>query len=408
MAAGRRIGSSVATVRAGDVIRFRLGGHHLAHRQPADHVHAAAGACGVQNSPPGSTLLALHARVEGVTQGRIDHLVGEEKSLLQTWSMRGAPFHFPTVDAPVFTAGVLPTTEGARLHLVMGVAPALRRLGLGLDEVVDLAEAEIAGVLSGRRLAIGELGEQLAERVADRLSIAQRATWREVGPYGADQPLGEAVMHFCLRILTLRGIVCMAPRSQNKAPFVLLADWLGHVGAHDDPEGSRAALLRRYLRCYGPSTRKDFASWLGGRVGDVDPWWTAVADELSPVEVEGCRMWIRTDDLAALRSPPEPRGVRLLPPSDPYLQMRDRGTIVEVGHQPQVWRAVGSPGAVLADGGIVGTWRPRTSGRALTMRVRTFRSLCSRLRAALREEADALARLRGASTVEVELEDAAG
>lgn len=403
MAARRGTGASVAKVRTSDVVAFRLRAHHLVHRQPADRLHAVAGACGVQNSPPGSTLLALHARVEGVTADRIGRLVGEERSLLQTWCMRGAPFHFPTVDAPIFTTGVLPTTQTARLHLLAGVEPALSRLGLGLDEIVETAAAEIGDVLSRRRLAIDELGEQLAERVAGRLSPVQRATWCEAGPYAANQPLGEAVVHFCLRILTLRGLVCMAPRSQNRAPFVLLGEWLGHALPQDDPEGWRAALLRRYLHCYGPSTRKDFATWLGVHVGDVDPWWNPVADELTPVEVDGRRSWILTDDLAALQSESELRGVRLLPPSDPYTQMRDRDSIVEARHHREVWQAVGSPGAVLADGRIVGTWRPRKVGHSLTFKVRTFQSLDARLREELHEEADGVAELRGASAITVEL-----
>jgi hypothetical protein len=66
------------------------------------------------------------------------------------------------------------------------------------------------------------------------------------------------VVHFCVRILTLRGIVCLAPRSRNKVPFVLLEDWLGHPLPQVDPAGARADLLRRDLRCYGSSTRKGF------------------------------------------------------------------------------------------------------------------------------------------------------
>lgn len=405
MPAPRRTGSTAAKVRTRDVISFRLRAHHLVDRQPPDHLLAVAGACGVQNSPPGSTLLALHARVEGVSRERIDHLVGEERSLLQTWCMRGSPFHFPTVDVHVFTTGVLPATETARLHLVSGVAPALTRLGLGLDETVELAAAEIDAVLSRQRLAIGLLGEQLAERVGRRLSPTQQATWREAGPYAADQPLGEGVIHFCLRILTLRGVVCMAPRSQNTAPFVLLGEWLGRALPQHDAENCRAALLRRYLHCFGPSTRTDFAAWLGVRTGDVDPWWSPVADELTPLEVNGRRTWLLTDDLAALQSSFEVRGVRLLPPGDPYTQLRDRDTIVDSEHQRQVWRAVGSPGAVLADGRVVGIWRPRTSGHALLVTVRGFERLDTRLQAQLREEAQGVAQQRGASDVEVVIEE---
>src|SRR5690625_8005150 len=84
------------------------------------------------------------------------------------------------------------------------------------------SDLQIGAVLSGRQLAINERGEALAERITGTLSPAQRTTWQAIGPYGTNQLLGEAVVHFCLRILTLRGIVCLAPRSGNKAPFVLL------------------------------------------------------------------------------------------------------------------------------------------------------------------------------------------
>ncbi|MGW6726610.1 DNA glycosylase AlkZ-like family protein [Nocardia sp. NPDC055029] len=275
------------TAEIGEVIGFRLRAHHLTARRPADDLLAVAGACGIQNSPPGSALSALHARVEDVTAERVDHLVGEEKSLLQTWCMRGSPYFFPTADAPVFTTGVLPTTETARRHLIRGIGQALDTLGMGLDEVVDRTAAQLGPVLSRRAMAITELGEELAARIADTLPPAQRTHWRAAGPYGANQPLGEAVVHFCLRIHTLRGLVCLAPRVKNTAPFVLLGDWLGTPLPHTDPAATRATLLRRYLRCYGPSTRKDFAAWLGIDAGDVDPWWTGVADELTPVEFGG-------------------------------------------------------------------------------------------------------------------------
>lgn len=308
MAAGKSTGGSAATMRPSDVIAFRLHAHHLTNRQPANELHEVAGACGIQNSPPGSALLALHARVEEVTQERIDHLVGQEQSLLQTWCMRGAPFYFPTVDAPVFTTGVLPTTESARLHLIVGIEQALAKLEMGLDEAVDITAEEIWPVLSRQQLAINELGEELAERIAGKLSPAQRKTWQAKGPYRANQPLGEGVVHFCVRMLTLRGIVCIAPRSENKAPFVLLKEWLGRPMPRVDPASARATLLRRYLHCYGPSTRKDFAAWVGVLAGDVDPWWTTLKEELTPIEVDGHRAWILTDDLDALRSPPESTG----------------------------------------------------------------------------------------------------
>lgn len=396
MATGR---ASVG-VALGDVVGFRLRAHHLLTR--SRDLLAVAGACAVQNSPPGSALLALHARAEDVTVARFEHLVGTEKSLVQTWCMRGAPYFFPTADLPVFTTGVLPTTEAARLRLIGGVEPALRTLDLGLDDIVERVADQLVPVLAHRALPIDDLGRDIAGRLARTLSPARRADWRAPGPYGANQPLGEAVVHFCVRILTLRGLVCLAPRSDNTAPFVLLGEWLGASPPRTEPDAARSALLRRYLRCYGPSTRKDFATWLGIDAGQVDPWWAVARDELTPVEVEGRRAWIHIDDLDDLRSPVTAHGVRLLPPSDPYLQLRDRATIVDPAHHRAVWKTAGAPGVVLAEGDVAGIWRPRKKGRTLTLTVTAFRSMSTRLRAQVRAEAAAVATLRGASDVHVE------
>ncbi|OZM70198.1 hypothetical protein CFN78_26720 [Amycolatopsis antarctica] len=390
-----------ATISRSDVIAFRLHTHHLTERLPENGLLDAAGACGIQNSPPGSGLLALHARVRDLTPERLAEEVDEKRSLLQTWYMRGSPFYFPTADAPVFTTGVLPPAEEAQSHLVLGVTHSLSRLGMSLTEAVDLTGAEIREVLAGRRLAMNELGTELAERIARTLPERQRAVWAEEGPHSPGQPLGEAVVHFCVRILTLRRVVCLAPREGNKAPFVLAGEWLGEPIPDVDPDLARADLLRRYLHCYGPSNRADFAAWLGIKAGDAAPWWDLVEDELTRVEF-GRTLWIRTEDLDALRSAPAPKGTRLLPPRDPYTQMRDRGTIVDEKYHRQVWKTVGEPGAVLTDGEIAGIWRPRKNGRKLTMTVRTFGSLSQRDRKSIEDEAERIAPLRGASLVDLD------
>lgn len=387
-------------VSTDDVIAFRLGAHHLAERLGENGLLDAAGRCGVQNSPPGSALLALHARVRGLTQEQMADAVAEDKSLLQTWCMRGSPFYFPTADAPVFTTGVLPPTEQAMRHLLPGVQPALARLDLGLIEAVALAGAEIGHVLAGRRLAIDELGAELAQRIAGQLPKRRRDLWEAAGPYAPDQPLGEGVVHFCLRILTLQRVVCFAPRAGNTAPFVLVDEWLGHPIPEVDPKSARAELLRRYLRCYGPSTRGDFAAWIGIRASDAEPWWSLVEDELTQVEFGG-PSWILTGDLAALRSAPKTTAVRLLPPRDPYTQMRDRDTIVDRKYHRDVWKTVGDPGTILVDGKIAGTWRPRKRGRKLTIAIKMFDPLPERDKRPLQDEAEQIALLRGASTVDV-------
>lgn len=170
-------------VSKGDVIAFRLGAHHLIERLGENGLHDAAGGCAIQNSPPGSALLALHARVRNLTQQHLAEAVAEEKSVLLTWCMRGSPFCFPTADAPVFTTGVLPPTREAMLHFVPGAGPALERLEMTLTETVELTGAEIFDVLSGQRLAIDELGALIAERITPKLPKRQRDIWQAAGPH---------------------------------------------------------------------------------------------------------------------------------------------------------------------------------------------------------------------------------
>ena len=385
------------------MIAFRLAAQNLLERADGSGLVDVTGRCGIQNSPPGSALLALHARAQDITQQHLDTAIAEDKSLVQTWCMRGAPYFIPTVDAPVFTTGVLPPTEDAIRHFILGAGPDVDRLGMSLTEAVELTGAEIGSVLSGRRLAINQLGAELAQRIAHGLPKKQRDLWNEEGLHAKGQPLGEAIVHFCIRILTLQRIVCLAPREGNKAPFVLTDEWLGHPIPDTDPTAERAELLRRYLHCYGPSTRADFAAWLGIQTGDTDPWWNLVEDELTPVDYGGTA-WMLTDDLDTLRSAPTPKGVRLLPPRDPCTQLRDRETIVKKTSHRDVWKAVGDPGTVLADGTIIGTWRPRKNGRKLTITVKTFATLPSRHKTAIQDEAEQIGPLRNASSVTVEFD----
>lgn len=384
-----------------DVVAHRLAVHHLSRRLPWSRMLEAAAACGLQDSPPGSAFLSLAARAEDVTAEALDLAVGQDRTLVRTWSLRGAPFLVPTRDLAVFTTGVLlPTAEGRR-RLVMGVGPSLDRLGLTIDEAVDLVRAELHDVLSGRRLTITELGVEIATRITPHLTPAQQALWEAEGPYATGQPLGEGVVHFCLRLLTLEQVLLLAPREGRRAPFVLTDEWLPHRPAELDPAAARGELLRRHLRCHGPTTRLGFATWLGVRPGDTAAWWAAVGDEVTEVEVDGRRGWMLTDDLREVGRAERPTGVRLLPARDAYTQAGDRSLLLAPAHHRALWRGTGDPGALLVDGELVGTWRPRKQGRRLTLRVTLFTELTARQRHDLDVEARGVAALRGADVAQV-------
>jgi len=88
--------------------------------------------------------------------------------------------------------------------------------------------------------------------------------------------------------------------------------------------------------------------------------------------------------------------VRLLGPFDPWLQLRDRELLVpDEARRKDLWRTLGRPGGVVVDGEVAGTWRPRSSGRRLSLLVEQWRPLTARERAGLDDQAERLAAYRG-------------
>ena len=147
----------------------------------------------------------------------------------------------------------------------------------------------------------------------------------------------------------------------------------------EDPAGAaRRELVRRFLRYAGPTSRDGLAAWLGLSPAAARRWWDLA--DVVPVEVDGRRLFLHPDDLDAARAAPPARGVRLLPPYDPVLELGDRDLLVpDPAHRKQVWRATANPGVVLVDGAVAGTWRRRKG----TITVTPFAPLSTKHRRAL-------------------------
>ena len=119
-----------------------------------------------------------------------------------------------------------------------------------------------------------------------------------------------------------------------------------------------AEAVRRFLSFYGPSTVADFAAWAGMTGRHARRLWEEVAGELAEVRVGDEPAWLLAADEDALDDPPEATGIRLLPPGDPYLQKPDRALLApDAILRKELFRAVGSPGVVLKDGRLVGSWK---------------------------------------------------
>jgi uncharacterized protein YcaQ len=157
--------------------------------------------------------------------------------------------------------------------------------------------------------------------------------------------------------------------------------------------------VRRFLRFYGPATPGDFAEWAGLAKPHAQRLWDEVASELAEVRVGKGAAWLLEEDVSTLDAPPAAKGIRLLPPGDPYLQKANRPLLApDDALRKRLFRPVASPGAVLAEGRLVGLWRAESKGRKAALTVQKLGRL---RRADVEEEAQRVAALRGADEATV-------
>jgi len=388
------------------VLAFRLRSHNLTERLSGSELLTALAACGIQDSPPGSAALSLHARVASLRPEDLDDALLVSKTALRVWCMRAAPYVIPSSDFAVFTTGLLPDDGASLLHLIQGSTGHLDKLGITAAEAVALTKKVLPEALAGRHLTKDALAASLASAVAPRLAAGQRAIWVTPDGWRANT-YGETVVRFALSVLSLQGLICLVPGKGREATDIVLAsEWIAPSPPTLAREEAAATVLRRYLHCYGPSTPAHFALWAGVSPAQACRAWSLVADELRPIGSGRSSAWVLGADFVALAEAMLAHGVRLLPPHDPYLQARDRDLLVtERDRQRLVWRTIGNPGAILLDGEIVGVWRPSKQGRALRLTARLFRTLDEGTRALLQREAESLGPFRRAESVEIRYED---
>lgn len=171
------------------------------------------------------------------------------------------------------------------------------------------------------------------------------------------------------------------------------------TGVAREGTAGRVDLVRAYLHVLGPAAPPQVAAFLDAPVAQVRARWPSDARELV---LDGHPVWVLDADagalLAAADTPLDPDGphVRLLGPFDPYLQLRDRELLVaDAAHRGDLWRTLGRPGAVVADGEVVGTWRAHASGRGLRLELDPWAPWGTPLTRAVQVEEQRLAEHRG-------------
>jgi len=249
-----------------------------------------------------------------------------------------------------FTVGASPADEQSRRAPVPGAF--LRRLdeaGLSVTDALKAVVGAVTSVLASGPLPRADVARHVTAALAPVLRPPCRG--RCPDPHVEDSLFRLAGTHGAMR-------------------FVGGGDRLTAVdGDLGDRRAARRGLVGRYLRCYGPSTARSLADWMGVSTADARQSLAALGEEAVDVRVDGREAGVMQQaDLDLARSA-EVHGVRLLPPFDAYLLDRDRNTLVpDRVAQRTVWRAAGNPGVVLVDAEPVATWRTDArAGRATIM-----------------------------------------
>jgi hypothetical protein len=157
---------------------LRLHAHHLDRKLPFTGIKEAAGACGLQNSPPGAWETALFNRLEGCTPEMLRKALWEEKSLLQAWSCRGAPMVFPAEEEGVFLTPLAALPGEEPWIYTRGIQLVLDHLGMSFHDLLPLVERAVGQLDHCVIKSKESLDRILAERVREWLPPEKRRLWR--------------------------------------------------------------------------------------------------------------------------------------------------------------------------------------------------------------------------------------
>ena len=375
---------------------FRLRAHHLDRDYPASLLLPAAGACGLQNSPPGAWETALFCRLPGCALEQLHQALYSDKTLLQAWSFRGVPAVFPTGESGTFLTSLIAQPGEQPWVYTRGITAALEHLNMSFDELLPLVRSA-AQILQQQTVHSKEaLDRLLAQQVAAQLPPDKLARWNAPSMYGAPdrQTVGGAAVSFLLRPCSFYRQVVFGRRQAGSPTVTSFENWLGYRPS-PAPHAGRD-LVRKFLHCHGPATTRDLTDWLGCSPRQAARLWQTVADELEPVTVDGRTRYLLAADIPALhRADSDPQRLLLLGAHDPYLDLRDRALLLpDKARQRTVWKTVASPGAVLQGGRIIGTWKARTRADKIELTAALWEPLSSAGERQLAQRAESYAAFR--------------
>ena len=313
-------------------------------------------------------MLGMRARSRGLDVGTVNKALGDERSIVRTWLMRGTLHVVAAEDVRwlLRLLGPVLARAGARRHAQLGLDEDLK--GRGLFAIREI-------LMGAGPLTRYELVDRLRER---RVGLDRRT---------------QAPIHL-IAFAALHGAVCLGPdRDDGESTYVLLDDWVPGAPVRSR-ETALAELARRYFAAYGPATVDDLSAWSGLPVSDARSAVSGARAGLADVMIQGQPGFVLKRRLRLTPAPGKP-DVRLIPAFDTYLLgYRRRDLAVPTALQRRLQRGGGwlHP-AVVINGRAVAAWSLRKSGAGGgRVTIEGFAPLSSAVRAGIETEVDDIGR----------------
>ncbi|MGW6132093.1 DNA glycosylase AlkZ-like family protein [Cellulomonas sp. NPDC055163] len=325
--------------------------------------------------------------------------------LALAWTVRGAPHAYRRADLPGVEVALRPYSPADAAKRVYDASKPLHEAGIEVPDALAAVAQEMRRIVAEPTVK-GVMSTRLTEAMPEPYL-------RYCRPCDAthlyEMPFRLAALHAGLELEpgtsppVLRRVPGWPP---DQVADLTPATFPGARGPGPEPV-ERLDVVRAYLHHLGPATPHDVASHLDAMLADVTAHWPR---DVREVVVEGETRWVLEADADALLAADAGTGrattvagdpvVRLLGPFDLYLQARDRSLLVaDPARQKDLWRTLGRPGAVLVDGEVLGTWRPKASGRRLTVIVDAWEPWSPAVQRAVEAEQERLAAHRGLTLV---------
>ena len=339
--------------------RRRIGArHHLgANRLGRDVVAVADDLVGIHATDPASVYLGLQARTVGSARDDVADAFYERRSLLRILGMRRTMFA-----VPVPLAGVI----HAAATIDLGAAERRRLLGMieGAGITVD-PERWLSAVEAETVATLASLGEATAADLTKRVPGL-----REQIPFGAGKTWQGTVgvsTRLLFQLATEGRIIRGRPKGtwlSSLYRWAPMERWVEGGLEQWPAERAHAELVRRWLRAYGPGTRRDVQWWTGWTVARTKAALSAVG--VVEVGLEGDQAgYVLPEDVEPTLEPPP--WVALLPSLDTTtMAWVERGFYLG-DHAPSLFDRNGNAGPTIwVDGRVVGLWAQRPGGEVVT------------------------------------------